>query len=71
MQLSLIKMQFVSHFFCNLLMRFDFDTMLVPVNPAEASYNSFLEETMPLAAQKAANILLVKTLPASVRIIVG
>jgi len=39
------------------LMRFDFDTMLVPVNPAEASYNSFLEETMPLAAQKDVGVI--------------
>jgi len=32
--------------------RFDFDAMLVPVNPAEASYRSFLDEVMPLAVEK-------------------
>ena len=32
--------------------RFDFDTMHVPVNPAEASCKSFLEDTIPLAVEK-------------------
>jgi len=34
------------------LQRFDFDTVLMPVNPAEPSYKSFLEEVMPLAVEK-------------------
>lgn len=34
------------------LERFDFDTMQVPVNPAEASCSSFLEDTISLAAEK-------------------
>ncbi|MHB8111655.1 MAG: aldo/keto reductase [Syntrophorhabdaceae bacterium] len=39
------------------LERFDFDTMSVPVNPAEASCKSFLEDTMPLAIQKNVGII--------------
>ncbi len=34
------------------LERFDFDTMHVPVNPAEASRKSFLEDTLPLAIER-------------------
>lgn len=34
------------------LLRFDFDTVLMPVNPAEPSYKSFLEEVMPLAVKQ-------------------
>lgn len=32
--------------------RFDFDTVLMPVNPAEPEYNSFLARVLPLALQK-------------------
>lgn len=37
--------------------RFDFDTVHVPVNPAEASCKSFLEDTMPVAAEKNVGII--------------
>ena len=37
--------------------RFDFDTIHVPVNPAEASYKSFLEDTMPIAAEKNVGVI--------------
>jgi predicted aldo/keto reductase-like oxidoreductase len=37
--------------------RYDFDTVLLPVNPAEPSYNSFLKETVPLAIQKGMGII--------------
>ncbi len=37
--------------------RFDFDTMLVPVNPAEASQKSFLEEILPLAEERGVGII--------------
>jgi aryl-alcohol dehydrogenase-like predicted oxidoreductase len=36
---------------------FDFDTVLIPVNPAEPSYNSFLEHVVPLARQKNMGII--------------
>lgn len=36
---------------------FDFDTMHVPVNPAEASCKSFLEDTMPLAVEKNVGVI--------------
>lgn len=39
------------------LLRFDFDTVLMPVNPAEPSYKSFLEEVMPLAIEKGMGIM--------------
>jgi aryl-alcohol dehydrogenase-like predicted oxidoreductase len=39
------------------LTRFDFDTMLVPINPAEASQNSFLEEILPLAEKRGVGII--------------
>lgn len=32
--------------------RFDFDTVLMPVNPAEPQHQSFLDEVLPLALQK-------------------
>ena len=32
--------------------RFDFDTVLLPVNPAEPAYQSFLQHVVPLAKQK-------------------
>ena len=36
---------------------FDFDTVLLPVNPAEPHYKSFLEEVVPLAKQKGMGII--------------
>ncbi len=39
------------------LERFDFDTMHVPVNPAEASCKSFLEDTMPIALAKDVGVI--------------
>jgi aryl-alcohol dehydrogenase-like predicted oxidoreductase len=37
--------------------KFDFDTVLLPVNPAESSYNGFLEEVIPLAIMKQMGII--------------
>ncbi len=37
--------------------RFDFDTLLIPVNPAEPSYKSFLEDVMPLALKKGMGVI--------------
>src|SRR5512143_547768 len=37
--------------------RFDFDTVLLPVNPAEPGYRSFLEEVVPLARSKKMGIV--------------
>jgi hypothetical protein len=31
---------------------FDFDTGLLPVNPGEPAYNSFLEQEVPLAKER-------------------
>lgn len=39
------------------LQLFDFDTVLLPVNPAEPSYNSFLQDVVPLAKSKAMGII--------------
>jgi len=39
------------------LRRFDFDTVLVPVNPAEASQRGFLEEILPLANERKVGII--------------
>jgi len=36
---------------------FDFDTVLLPVNPAEPHYRSFLDEVVPLAKQKGMGII--------------
>jgi predicted aldo/keto reductase-like oxidoreductase len=36
---------------------FDFDTVLIPVNPAEGSYNSFLDTVVPTAAKKQMGII--------------
>jgi predicted aldo/keto reductase-like oxidoreductase len=36
---------------------FDFDTVLLPVNPAESSYKSFLEEVVPVANRKQMGII--------------
>lgn len=37
--------------------RFDFDTVLMPVNPAEPKYRSFLNELMPVAFKKGMGIV--------------
>ncbi len=37
--------------------RFDFDTVLLPVNPAEPAYKSFLKEVVPLAQEKRMGII--------------
>jgi aryl-alcohol dehydrogenase-like predicted oxidoreductase len=36
---------------------FDFDTVLLPVNPAETHYKSFLDEVVPFAEQKGMGII--------------
>jgi predicted aldo/keto reductase-like oxidoreductase len=37
--------------------QFDFDTVLMPVNPAEPQYKSFIEEVLPLASRKNMGII--------------
>jgi len=37
--------------------RFDFDTVLMPVNPAEPAYKSFLDEVLPLARERNMGII--------------
>ncbi|MGE5892839.1 MAG: aldo/keto reductase [bacterium] len=37
--------------------QFDFDTVLLPVNPAEPAYKSFLDEVLPLARDKEMGII--------------
>jgi aryl-alcohol dehydrogenase-like predicted oxidoreductase len=37
--------------------RFDFDTVLLPVNPAEQAYRSFLKDVVPLAREKRMGII--------------
>lgn len=37
--------------------RFDFDTVLMPVNPAEPAHNSFIDQTLPLAREKNMGII--------------
>jgi aryl-alcohol dehydrogenase-like predicted oxidoreductase len=37
--------------------QFDFDTVLMPVNPAEPQYRSFIEEVLPLASRKNMGII--------------
>jgi len=39
------------------LQRFDFDTVLIPVNPAEPAYKSYLTEVIPPAAKKGMGIV--------------
>ncbi|HJX30475.1 MAG TPA: aldo/keto reductase [Thermodesulfobacteriota bacterium] len=39
------------------LQRFDFDTVLIPVNPAEPAYKSFLAEVIPAAKHKGTGIV--------------
>jgi aryl-alcohol dehydrogenase-like predicted oxidoreductase len=36
---------------------YDFDTVLIPVNPAEPAYKSFLDEVIPLAHEKGMGII--------------
>ena len=40
--------------------KFDFDTVLVPVNPAEAIYKSFIEEIIPLANERQMGVIAMK-----------
>lgn len=37
--------------------RFDFDTVLMPVNPAEPAYNSFINQVLPVAREKNMGII--------------
>jgi predicted aldo/keto reductase-like oxidoreductase len=37
--------------------RFDFDTVLIPINPAEQKYKSFIEVVLPLACEKNMGII--------------
>lgn len=39
------------------LQQFDFDTVLMPINPAEPAYKSFLTEIIPLATRKGMGIV--------------
>jgi aryl-alcohol dehydrogenase-like predicted oxidoreductase len=39
---------------------FDFDTVLIPVNPAEPSYKNYLDTVIPLASQKRMGIIAMK-----------
>lgn len=39
------------------LQRYEFDTVLIPVNPAEPNYKSFIDEVIPLASQKKLGII--------------
>ncbi|MBI5563177.1 MAG: aldo/keto reductase [Deltaproteobacteria bacterium] len=43
------------------LERFDFDTVLMPVNPAEPAYKCFLEEIVPIAGAKDIGVIGMKT----------
>jgi len=40
---------------------FDFDTVLIPVNPAEPAYKSFIDEVIPIAHRKGMGIVGMKT----------
>ena len=40
--------------------RFDFDTVLMPVNPAEPHYKSFIGQVMPLAVERGMGIVAMK-----------
>jgi aryl-alcohol dehydrogenase-like predicted oxidoreductase len=41
----------------NCLQRFDFDTVLIPVNPAEPAYKSYLTEVIPAAKKKGMGVV--------------
>lgn len=43
------------------LEEFDFDTVLIPVNPAEQHYKPFLEEIVPIAGAKDIGVVAMKT----------
>lgn len=40
--------------------RFDFDTVLLPVNPAEPHYRSFIDQVIPLAVERGMGIVAMK-----------
>lgn len=40
--------------------RFDFDTVLIPVNPAEPLHQSYLDHVMPVAVRKGAGVIAMK-----------
>jgi len=40
--------------------KFDFDTVLLPVNPAEPAYKSFIDEILPLANERQMGIIAMK-----------
>jgi aryl-alcohol dehydrogenase-like predicted oxidoreductase len=40
--------------------RFDFDTVLLPINPAEPTYKSFIDEIIPLANEREMGIIAMK-----------
>jgi len=40
--------------------RFAFDTVLIPVNPAEPHYNSFIGQVMPLAVERGMGVVAMK-----------
>ena len=42
---------------CACLNRFDFDTVLLPINPAEPQYESFIEKVIPLATDKKMGVI--------------
>jgi|TARA_B100002003_G_scaffold250118_1_gene288376 predicted aldo/keto reductase-like oxidoreductase len=42
---------------CECLNSFDFDTVLLPINPAEPQYESFMEKVIPLATDKKMGII--------------
>lgn len=39
---------------------FDFDTVLIPVNPAEPAYRSYMEQVIPLAREKQMGVVAMK-----------
>jgi aryl-alcohol dehydrogenase-like predicted oxidoreductase len=41
--------------------RFDFDTVLIPINPAENVYKSFVDQVIPLAQERDMGIVAMKT----------
>jgi aryl-alcohol dehydrogenase-like predicted oxidoreductase len=42
------------------LEQFNFDTVLIPVNPAEPSYRSFIDSVIPVAAEKKTGVVAMK-----------
>ncbi|HXX54212.1 MAG TPA: aldo/keto reductase [Thermodesulfovibrionales bacterium] len=43
------------------IQEFDFDTVLIPVNPAEPAYKNFIDEVIPIARRKGMGIVGMKT----------